>query len=176
MSQQAARLLLDHMDFLTGLDRALPVLDLACGKGRNTLALAEQGLSLVFADKSVTALAVVEQRLLEAGLSARAWHVDLEQPRVDPLSALSFGAIICFRYLHRPLFPAIRQAVMPGGLLIYQTFTTEQARFGRPSNPDFLLRPGELKAEFQAWELIHSFEGVLQNPGRAVAQIVARKP
>ena len=175
-SPEAQTVLLDHLDLLTRLDRSLPVLDLACGEGRNGLVLAQRAIEVVFADRSASALEVVKQRLVEHGLPGRVWQVDLEQPDTDPLSGQCFAAIICFRYLHRPLFPALLNAVMPGGLLIYETFTMENRRFRRPHNPDFLLQPGELKAWFKGWELIHYFEGVEHNPERAVARIVTRKP
>ncbi len=172
----AAHLLRDHLPLLLELDRSRPVLDLACGSGRNGLLLTEHGLSVVFADKSDSALQNVAQHLKETDLQGRTWKVDLEQAKSTPLSGQSFDAIICFRYLHRPLFPGIKNAVKPGGLVIYETFTIENQRFGRPNNPDFLLRPGELQSVFEDWEPVYSFEGILRNPGRAVARVVARKP
>ena len=110
------------------------------------------------------------------GLPGRVWQVDLEQPEANPFSNSCFGAIIAFRYLHRPLFPALQSAVMPGGLVVYETFTVEQRRFGRPHNPDFLLQPGDLRTIFQDWQTIFYFAGVLHDPDRAVAKIVSRKP
>ena len=59
---------------------------------------------------------------------------------------------------------------------MYETFTKDQVRFGRPHNPEFLLKPGELLDWFGEWQRIHYFEGVRENPPRAVAQLVARKP
>lgn len=176
MTKPAASLLLDHLGLLKDLNSSLPVLDLACGTGRNGLALAELGITVVFADRSLSLLNDIEQRLLEGGLPGHIWPVDLERPGIDPFLDQRFGAVIGFCYLHRPLFPGLLDAVKAGGLVIYETFTTEQRRFGRPRNPDFLLRPGELKAIFQAWEIIHHFEGLLESPERSVAQIVARKP
>lgn len=167
---------MDHLGLLLGLERSLPVLDLACGTGRNGLLLAEHGLPIVFADRSATALNTVEQRLKETGMQGRCWNVDLEQVGVNPFSNDHFSAIIVFRYLHRPLFPMIKNAITPGGLIIYETFTTANRAFGRPNNPDFLLQQGELQSIFQDWETIFCFEGVRQNPDRAIAQIVARKP
>lgn len=172
----AAGLLLDHLQLLTSLDHTEPVLDLACGTGRNGLALAAEGVPVVFADKSADALTTLEAHLLELNLPGSSWRVDLEQAGINPLSGHGFSAILVFRYLHRPLLPMLKEVILPGGLMVYETFTTDNRRFGRPNNPDFLLRSQELKEIFQGWEIIHSFEGVLQNPDRAVAQIVARKP
>jgi tellurite methyltransferase len=170
------KLLLDHLDLLTGLDRSLPVLDLACGSGRNGLVLSQQGVPVVFADRSVADLEHIKRQLTENAWPGRAWQVDLEQPGSAPLADLQFGAIICFRYLHRPIFPALLKAIIPGGLVVYETFTTNNRRFGRPNNPDFLLKPGELKTIFKDWQIIFYFEGDLQSPDRNVAQLVARKP
>ena len=176
MTAEPHKVLLDHLDLLNDLDRFLPVLDLACGTGQNGLMLARKGIPVVFADRSATALDVVKQCLVEDALPGRIWQVDLEQPNTSPLAGQNYSAIIGFRYLHRPLFPAIKNAVEPGGLVVYETFTIENRRFGRPSNTNFLLQPGELKTIFQDWQTIFYFEGVLHDPDRAVAQIVSRKP
>ncbi len=170
------KLLQDHLDLLTGLDRSSPVLDLACGSGRNGLVLSQQGVSVVFADRSVADLDQINRQLTENDWPGRTWQVDLEQPGSEPLAGLQFSSIIGFRYLHRPIFPALLKAVIPGGLVVYETFTTGNRRFGRPNNPDFLLKPGELKTIFRDWQIIFYFEGDLQNPDRSVAQLVARKP
>ena len=176
MSDNPSKLLLSHLDLLTAIDYSQPVLDLACGTGRNGLVLAMQGMDVVFADKSVSALRVVEQRLLKAGVSGRVWQVNLELPGVNPFSGDRYAAVLGFCYLHRPLFPLLKKAVMSGGLVVYETFTTVQRKFGHPNNPDFLLRPGELKATFEDWQLIHQFEGIRPKPDRGIAGIVARKP
>lgn len=174
--QKPQEVLLDHLELLTNLDRSLPVLDLACGTGRNGLILAQLGIPVVFADRSAAAMEVIKQRLDRDKLPGRLWQVDLELPDTDPLSGQTFSAIIVFRYLHRPLFPALLNAVTPGGLVVYETFTAENRRFGRPDNPDFLLLPGELKTLFRNWEIIFDDECILSKPDRAVARIVARKP
>ena len=176
MVREPHRLLLDHLDLFQSPDQSLPVLDLACGTGQNGLMLARQGIPVVFADKSATALDVVKQCLAKDALPGRIWQLDLERPNTRPFSGQGFSAIIGFRYLHRPLFPAIKKAVEPGGLVVYETFTTENLRFGRPNNPEFLLQPGELRTVFQDWQILFQFEGVLHEPDRAVAQIFASKP
>ena len=169
-------LLVGYQNLLKNLDRTVPVLDLACGNGCNGLMLARLGIPVVFADKSGSALETVQQQLKQEALPGRVWQVDLESPNTKPLSDLNFSAIIVFRYLHRPLFPALLNAVIPGGLVIYETFTTENRQFGRPVNPDFLLLPGELETIFRGWDIIFYFEGIRSNPEQAISQIVARKP
>ena len=98
-----------------------------------------------------------------------------------PLHEKHFAAVMVFRYLHRPLFEQIKAAIVPGGMIIYETFTEQQAQFGRPKNPDFLLKPTELEGLFADWRILHSFEGVVNtsqhnNTQQAIAQIVAIKP
>jgi tellurite methyltransferase len=168
--------LLAQLGLLNKPDWSHPVLDLACGKGDKGLKLVEQAIPVVFADRSSTALEVIKQQISESGLPGRLWQVDLEKDGINPFAGHQFGAIICFRYLHRPLFPALLDAVIPGGMVIYETFTTENRRFGRPNNPDFLLQPGELNTLFKAWDVTHHYEGIQHHPERAIAQIVARKP
>lgn len=176
MPYESKESLLAHLGVLPEPDWSHPVLDLACGTGDNGLRLANQDIPVIFADRSSTALDVVKQQISDSDLPGRLWQVDLETDGSNPFAGHHFSAIICFRYLHRPLFPALLDAVIPGGLVVYETFTTQNRRFGRPNNPDFLLQPGELKTLFEDWEVIHHYEGIQQHPERAVAQIVVRKP
>ena len=168
-------LLLNHLDLFTPVLGLHPVLDLACGDGHNGIVLAKKGFPVVFADRSEEALAQVKRRLEAGGITAELWHTDLERDD-DPLSGRTFASVLVFRYLHRPLIPAIRKALMPRGLLIYETFTSAQAEFGKPKNPDHLLNPGELLSWFRDWEVIHAFEGVVGEPPKAIAQLVCRRP
>jgi SAM-dependent methyltransferase len=115
------------------------VVDLACGGGRHTRLFLERGHPVLAVDRSL------------AGLGALATHprverleVDLEDGRPLPVAPASCGGVVVTNYLHRPLLPAIVDAVAPGGVLLYETFAVGNERFGSPSNPDFLLRPGEL--------------------------------
>jgi SAM-dependent methyltransferase len=163
----------------------LPILDLACGSGRNGLFLLEQDFSVIFSDIKSEALAEIKQAInnkkqpLPVEL-ASFLQVDLEQQGANLLQENSYSSILVFRYLHRPLIKQIKAAVSPNGLVIYETFTTEQAEFGGPKNPDFLLKAGELASYFSDWQILHSFEGVkISDSGtskQAVAQIIARKP
>lgn len=161
------------------------VLDLACGNGRNGLYLVENNISITFADVKIEALEQVNHSLSYLSKDkqslAQCWQVDFEQASTTPLQGKSFAAIIVFRYLHRPLFDQVKAAIKPGGMIFYETFTEQQAQFGRPKNPDFLLKPKELIELFSDWEILHSFEGVINNSGddetrQAIAQIIARKP
>ncbi len=166
-----------YLDPIAAACLEAPALDLACGTGRKGLYLLRQGVPVVFADIRPAALqAVKEQIAVEKPDRQLAdfWQVDLEQAGSTPLAGRQFGAILVFRYLHRPLLPAIREASIPGGLVIYETFTVDQPRFGRPTNPDFLLQRRELAATFHDWEILESWEGVSRRT--ATARIVARKP
>ncbi len=87
-----------------------------------------------------------------------------------------FGAVIVTNYLWRPLFPTIIQSLAPGGILIYETFSHGNETVGKPSNPDFLLRPAELLSVFRDLQLIAFEEGFLQNPPRFVQRIAAVRP
>lgn len=163
--------------FLPELDRLAhqgSIIDVACGEGRNGLYLANKGLPVTFADKSETCLKQVESELTSA--KSHIWPVDLEQSETNPFNNKTFSAALVFRYLHRPLIPHLMNAIIPGGIIIYETFTLENKAFGRPNNPDFLLKPLELTHWFNDWETLHYFEGVLSFPDRAVAQIVCQKP
>lgn len=152
-----------------------PVLDLACGDGHNGLYLAGLGLPVTLADRSREFLDRAGKAAAGKGLRVTLREIDLETGD-NPLEEEKYRGILVFRYLHRPLMPCIKKGISQGGLLIYETFTVDQARNGHPHNPDFLLKPGELADWFQDWQVIHAFEGLLAAPIRAVAQIVCRKP
>jgi tellurite methyltransferase len=156
-------------------DLAGPVLDLAGGEGDNGLFLAGLGIPVILADRSSEALARAKKKAAGKGLPIRFWEIDLETGE-NPLGEEAYRGILVFRYLHRPLMPCLKKAIRRGGILIYETFTTEQARYGRPHNPAYLLKPGELSGWFRDWQVIHYFEGLLEDPTRAMAQIVCRKP
>lgn len=114
------------------------VLDVACGFGRHTRVAVESGHRVTAIDRSGEALATLAGlrgvRTIEADIEGGAW----------PLIDADFDAVIVTNYLHRPLFPDLLQSVSPSGLLIYETFAEGNERFGRPANPEFLLKHGEL--------------------------------
>ena len=115
-----------------------PILDIAAGSGRHTQYLLDKGHSVVSIDKDVSRLA----RIRDARLSIA--QVNLEVPRSWPFKSGAFAGIIVTNYLHRPLFPIIIKALAAGGLLVYETFAQGNEKFGKPTNPDYLLEPGEL--------------------------------
>ena len=171
-----AQLLVEHSGLILEKTLPGPVLDLACGEAHNSIYLALKGVKVISGDLSSEALERAGELAAECGAEISVWQVDLEPEGVNPLPEHAYGAILVFRYLHRPLIPCIKKALRKGGLLIYETFTAEQPRFGKPRNPDYLLQSGELGQMFADWEEIFYFEGIKENPTRAVAQIVCRKP
>ncbi|QFI39362.1 tellurite resistance protein [Moritella marina ATCC 15381] len=149
-----------------------PVLDLACGTGRNGLYLQQQQIPTIFADKNQTALTSIAA--VPSTDAKNCWQVDFEDGQ-QQLQPNSYQGVVVFRYLHRPLINDIKQAVCSGGIVIYETFTVENRQFGRPNRDAFLLQLGELKEMFSDWECLHYFEGIERDPDRAIAQIVCRK-
>jgi len=153
-----------------------PILDLASGTCRNGLFLARKGLEVVCCDISAEALERAKRIADEQNLKIAARQIDLEREGINPLPQEHFAGILVFSYLHRPLIPCIKKAMQAGGILIYETYTIGQRRFGKPHNPDYLLKDGELLSWFADWQVIHHFEGIREEPRRAVAQLVCRKP
>jgi SAM-dependent methyltransferase len=115
------------------------VLDVASGRGRHARWFASRGHAVLALDRDAGALASMQ------GVSGiETLTADLEDGSPWPLSAEQFGAVVVTNYLHRPLFAHLIDALAPGGVLVYETFAVGQASIGKPSNPAFLLRPGEL--------------------------------
>jgi SAM-dependent methyltransferase len=151
--------LLRHLTALAEAAERGPILDLACGRGRHALPLAERGLPVVALDRDAGLLA--ELRARARALPLRCLRADLETGSGIPVRPGSCGAILVFRFLFRPLAPAIVQALAPGGLLLYETFLrAEGEATGGPRNPAFRLAPGELRALFPELREIASEEGV----------------
>ncbi len=118
--------------------RGGPVLDVACGNGRHARYFAARGHPVEAVDRDPAMLAALSG---VAGISTRC--TDLEGGPW-PYGGKRFAGIVITQYLHRPLFPYLLAGLAPGGVLIYETFAAGNERYGRPSNPDFLLQPGEL--------------------------------
>ena len=141
------------------------VLDLACGGGRHARFLAQQGHVVDAVDRDAQALAllagVAGVRPLRADLEGAPW----------PYPDRAWDGIVVANYLHRLLFPSLLASLRPGGVLIYETFMAGNERWGRPSNPAFLLQPNELLTAFGADLALAAFEqGEVGQPKPAVVQ------
>ena len=145
------------------------VLDVAAGGGRHTRFFADRGNEVTAIDRDVSALT--------AQPNVEIVQADLEDGSPWPLPGRTFGAVVVTNYLHRPLFPALLDALMPGGVLLYETFMEGNERFGRPSNPEFLLKDGELLALARDRLSVTAYEGrMISEPKMAMIQrIAARK-
>ena len=170
--------LVERLDDVADASRLGPVVDVACGSGRHALALATRGIAAVGVDRDESRLRDLAQRARRESLPLRLVRADLEAAPSPPWGASRAGALLVFRYLHRPLCAALADGLRPGGLLLYETFTIAQRELGYgPVNPAFLLEPGELPALFRTLDIL-SFEEGLTRDGRpaALARLVARRP
>ena len=156
--------------WLADLAPGATVLALACGSGRHVRGACARGLEVCALDRDAAALAGLPP-------AAERVHADVEQGPW-PLGERRFDAVIVTNYLWRPLWPRILGAVRPGGRWIHETFGREHARVGRPSNPDFLLEPGELVAVAtrSGWRVRAYEDGWREDPRRQIQRIVAEAP
>lgn len=144
---------------------AARVLDLACGEGRHARLLAQLGYRVLAVDRDERVLGFLAGI---PGIDVAA--IDLETG-LWPYPGEQFGGIIVTNYLHRPLFPLLVASLGHGGLLIYETFARGNERYGRPSNPEFLLQPGELLAAVSGQLRVLAYEDVfVTEPKPALVQ------
>ncbi|MDE2230081.1 MAG: class I SAM-dependent methyltransferase [Alphaproteobacteria bacterium] len=148
------------------------VLDLAAGGGRHTRLLLERGYAVVAVDRDTGAL----EAAFAGHPDCRIVGLDLENGEPWRLGA-GYDGIVVANYLYRPLFVDLAAALTSGGVLIYETFMLGNEAFGKPSNPDFLLRPNELIEAFAPRLMVLAFEqGIVQRPRPAAIQrLVATK-
>lgn len=144
------------------------VLDLACGGGRHSRWFADRGHPVTAVDRdpsiALWAASAAMIRPVVVDLEAAGW----------PLGARTFGAVVVTNYLHRPLLPHIVSAVAEGGWLLYETFAAGNERYGRPSNPDFLLRPAELLDAVRGQLRVVAYEDRrIERPVTALVQRIA---
>ena len=146
------------------------VLDVAAGGGRHVTLFRGRGHEVTAVDRSTDALL----RLPADGLEVIA--ADLENGAPWPLGSRRFAGVVVTNYLHRPLLPAIIGAVAAGGVLIYETFAAGNERFGKPSNPAFLLRPGELLDAVRGRLKVVAYEDLeVDEPRPAMVQRIAAR-
>jgi SAM-dependent methyltransferase len=141
------------------------VLDVACGSGRHLRWFTQRGCQVTGVDRDATALAGLQgiAETVLADIEAGPW----------PLPGRRFGAVVVTNYLWRELLPTLVASVAEGGVLIYETFSAGNERFGKPSNPNFLLRPGELLQAAQGLRVVAFEDGFAADPERCVQRLVA---
>lgn len=145
-----------------------PVLDVACGGGRHSRLFRRLGHPVTAVDRDVSRLAP------EPGLEII--EADLERGAPLPTGKRQFHGVVVTNYLHRPLLVPLVEAVAAEGLLLYETFALGNERFGRPSNPDFLLRPGELLELARGRLRVLAYEDlVVDHPKPAAVQRIAAR-
>lgn len=141
------------------------VLDFACGSGRHARWLAARDLRVEAVDRDTAALELVQGL---AGVTVRV--ADLEAGPW-PYGGRSFDAVVVTNYLYRPNLDRLLACVAPAGVLIYETFMQGNERFGKPANPDFLLRPGELSSMLgEGWAVVAFEQGEVELPRPAMVQ------
>ena len=164
-----------------------PALDVACGTGRHALLLGARGQHVTAVDWSGAGLEVLEARARAEGIAIRRISgaeqtkrhhggIDLVQADLEQLQLPknTFALILCVQYLQRSLFSQLQRALRAGGVLLFETFTQAQLEFnGGPRNPEYLLRPGELRNAFP--ELRALFYRELR-AGQGIASLMAQKP
>jgi SAM-dependent methyltransferase len=144
------------------------ILDLAAGGGRHTRLARARGFTATAVDIEVSALADLRAdgavEILTADLEGTPW----------PFGERKFSGVVVTNYLHRPLLPRLVAAVEDGGVLIYETFAQGNQAFGKPSNPNFLLRPGELLDAVRGELTVVAYEhGEVETPRPAMIQRIA---
>ncbi len=145
------------------------VIDVACGSGRHLRWFAERGHPVVGVDRADAAVAACSNlgEVIQADVENGPW----------PFAGRCFAVVVVTNYLWRPLLPTLIASVAPGGMLIYETFAAGNEAIGKPSNPDFLLRPAELLAACAELRVIAYENGFLSDPPRFVQRIAAvREP
>jgi SAM-dependent methyltransferase len=143
------------------------VLDVACGSGRHLCWFAARGDRVTGVDRDSAAVNGLRDQgeIIVADIENGPW----------PLAGRRFDAVVVTNYLWRPLMPSILDALDDGGVLIYETFAVGNEAFGKPSNPHFLLRPGELLDLAASLRIVAYEEGVLESPARCVQRLAAMR-
>lgn len=166
---------LEPTQFLVENGELLPkgrALDVAMGSGRNAIYLAKMGFDVEGVDVSPEAVNTALESARKAGVAIKTQVVDLEGDYLIPKD--TYEVIMCFNYLQRSLVPQIIGGLRKGGIVVYETFIVDQAKFGKPRNPDYLLKHNELLDMFRDFRCLRYREGIVKGP-KAIASIVAQK-
>jgi tellurite methyltransferase len=147
------------------------VLELAMGEGHNAIFLAQHGFAVTGVDISDVAVERALHLARLAGVTIEARQADLSTLTLPPNA---YDVVACFHYLQRNLLPQIANALRVGGMVIYETFSQEQAQYGHPTNPAYLLQPNELLEAFQGLRIRVYRDLVVEGP-QAVVSLIAEK-
>ena len=147
------------------------VLELAMGDGQNAIFLARQGFAVSGVDISDVA---VERAVRLSQAAGRTIDAQRRALRRTTLPADTYDVVACFSDLQRDLFPQIVNTLKTGGMVIYEAFTSEQARYGHPTNPAYLLQPNELLQAFRAFRIRVYRDLIVPGP-KAVASLIGEK-
>lgn len=167
-SLEPAQFLIENVELLP----KSRVLDVAMGSGRNSIYLAKMGFNVESVDISPEAVNIALELARKAGVTIKARIADLEGDYLIEKDA--YEVIICFNYLQRSLISQIIDGLRKDGIVVYETFIIDQAQFGKPKNPDYLLKHNELLDMFRDFRCLRYREGVVKGP-RAIASIIAQK-
>lgn len=166
---------LEPAQFLVENIELLPkgrALDLAMGAGRNAIYLAKMGFEVEGVDISPEAVRSAQESARKVGVTIRAQTANLESNY--RIKEGAYDVIICFNYLQRSLISQIKGGLRKGGMVLYETFIVDQTRFGKPTNPDYLLKHNELLDMFRDFRCLRYREGIMPGP-KAIASIIAEK-
>lgn len=163
-----SRFLIENLDILP----RGKALDIAMGSGRNAVFLAQNGFDVEGVDRSEIAIQNTLRLAKENRVILKTQAADLESEY--QIKADYYDLIICFNYLQRSLIPRIKNGLKSGGMIVYETFIIDQVKFGRPTNPDFLLKHNELLEMFGDFRCLRYREGIVDNR-KAIAGLVAQK-
>lgn len=167
--KEPVEFLKEHIDILP----KGKVLDIAMGEGRNAVFLAKNGFDVDGCDISEVAINKAQKLAKENNVNIRAFVADME---IYKLPKNAYDVIACFYYLQRDLMPQIKEALKPGGMIIYETYTMENKEYGfeGPKNKDYLLESNELLHLFTDLKIIYYREIIIDNK-KAIASLIAKK-
>ncbi len=148
------------------------VLDVAMGSGRNAIYLAKLGFDVEGVDVSPEAVNIALESARTAGVTIKAQVADLEGDYL--VKKYAYEVIMCFNYLQRSLISQLKDGLRKGGIIVDATFIIDQVQFGKPKNPDYLLRHNELLNMFRDFRCLRYREGIIEGR-KAVASMIAQK-